>query len=65
MYLKGGINVLNLLLKLKYHWHLFRQHYNELLMRDCLNEEIKVKLKGKALYHHHKLNTVKYRLLAN
>jgi hypothetical protein len=38
----------------KYYWHLFQHRHNELLRQDCLCEELKIKLKVKALYHNSK-----------
>jgi hypothetical protein len=37
--------------KVKYHWHSFRYRYHEMLINDCLCEEIRTKLQGKASYH--------------
>lgn len=50
------------LIKAKYYWHLFRQHYNELLIKDCLSEELKKELKVKALYHHSKAIELVYKI---
>jgi hypothetical protein len=50
----GGIFVFKNLLKVKYQWHSFRYRYNEMLMNDCLCNEIRTKLQDKAAYHEQK-----------
>ncbi|MBI0577753.1 hypothetical protein IEC97_10300 [Neobacillus cucumis] len=44
----------NFITKGKYYWHLFQYRHNELLQQDCLCEELKSKLKVKAIYHNSK-----------
>ncbi|WP_176541131.1 MULTISPECIES: hypothetical protein [unclassified Bacillus (in: firmicutes)] len=46
--------MLKLLIKIKYYYHLFQHRHHQLLQQDCLNEELKMKLKIKALYHNSK-----------
>ncbi|WP_230498748.1 hypothetical protein [Pseudoneobacillus rhizosphaerae] len=41
-------------LKMKYSWHLLRYRYNEMLKKDCLSSELKVKLQQKAAFHEQK-----------
>lgn len=52
----------NKLLKMQYYWHLFQQRHNELLMQDCLCEELKKELKVKAIYHHSKVIELFYKM---
>ncbi|MCM3567370.1 hypothetical protein [Neobacillus mesonae] len=43
--------MLKILLKGKYFYHLLQQRHNELLQQDCMSEELRIKLKIKAVYH--------------
>jgi len=43
--------VLKMVLKGKYYYHLFQQHYNEVLQQDCQSEALRRKLRVKAIYH--------------
>jgi hypothetical protein len=47
--------VLKLVIKIKYYYHLFQHRHHQLLQQDCLNEELRMKLKVKALYHNSKV----------
>ncbi|WML46834.1 hypothetical protein RCG23_14435 [Neobacillus sp. PS3-34] len=37
--------------KVKYAWHLIQTRYNEVLIKDCLCQDIKSKLIEKVSYH--------------
>ncbi|MED4206279.1 hypothetical protein [Neobacillus mesonae] len=43
--------MLKVLLKGKYFYHVLQQRHNELLQQDCLCEELRIKLRVKAVYH--------------
>jgi hypothetical protein len=43
--------VLRMFLMGKYYYHVFQHRHNELLQKDCLCEELRVKLKIKSIYH--------------
>ncbi|WP_156431404.1 hypothetical protein [Bacillus sp. FJAT-29814] len=43
--------MLKMLLKGKYYYHLLQQRHHELLEQDCLCEDLRKKLKVKAIYH--------------
>jgi ribosome-associated toxin RatA of RatAB toxin-antitoxin module len=43
--------------KWKMEWHFFRLRYHELIIKDCLDYQIKSKLQQKIYYHQMKLNT--------
>jgi hypothetical protein len=47
----GGFHVLKLLLKGKYYYHVLQQRHHELLQDDCLCDDLKQKLRIKAIYH--------------
>ncbi|WP_187373130.1 hypothetical protein [Bacillus rubiinfantis] len=47
--------MLKLVLRGKYLYHVFLQRYNEVLQKDCLSEELRMKLKVKATYHSSKV----------
>ena len=51
---RGGIHVLKPLIKIKYYYHLFQHRHNQLLQQDCICEELKMKLRIKAIYHNSK-----------
>jgi hypothetical protein len=44
----------NMLIRSKYFYHLMQFRHNELLQQQCLCEELKSKLKIKAIYHNSK-----------
>lgn len=44
----------NVLIKSKYFYHLLQFRHNEVLQQQCLCEELKSKLKIKAIYHNSK-----------
>ncbi len=46
----------------KYYWHLFQQRHHELLLKDCLCEEMKSKLQIKVLYHRSKVIELFYQM---
>lgn len=53
---KGGVRVLKCkFMKVKYYWHLIQKRYHELLLKDCISEEMKSRERVKALYHHSKV----------
>jgi hypothetical protein len=54
MMMSGGFFMLKILLKMKYAWHLLRFRYNELLLKDCLSNELRAKLEKKAMFHERK-----------
>ncbi|MCD4837983.1 MULTISPECIES: hypothetical protein [Neobacillus] len=43
--------MLRMFLMGKYYYHVFQHRHNELLQKDCLCEELRVKLKIKSIYH--------------
>lgn len=43
--------MLKLLLKGKYYYHVLQQRHHELLQDDCLCDDLKQKLRIKAIYH--------------
>jgi len=47
--------VFKLFMKFKYYYHLFQKKHNQLLQKDCLCEELRMKLKIKATYHSSKV----------
>lgn len=49
-------------LKSKYYYHVFRGRFNELLQQNCLCEELRMKLKIKALYHNSKAVELGFKL---
>ncbi|SFB20932.1 MULTISPECIES: hypothetical protein [unclassified Bacillus (in: firmicutes)] len=46
--------MLNFILKGKYVWHVALKRYNEVLIEDCLCQEIRSKLHEKVHYHQYK-----------
>ncbi|NRD76733.1 hypothetical protein HPT25_04410 [Bacillus sp. BRMEA1] len=46
--------MLKVIIKAKYYYHVFRGRQNELLLKDCLCEELRMKLRVKASYHNSK-----------
>jgi hypothetical protein len=46
------------LLHFKYRFHVFLQHYNEVLIQDAVCDKLRLKLKQKAYYHEQKANTL-------
>jgi hypothetical protein len=60
---KGGKLVLkSKFMKVSFYWHLFQQRHHELLLEDCLSEELKSKSKIKALYHQSKVLELFYKM---
>jgi hypothetical protein len=60
---KGGNFVLkSKFMKVSFYWHLFQQRHHELLLKDCISEELKTKFKIKALYHQSKVLELFYKL---
>lgn len=54
--IKGGFHVLrNVFINCMYYWHLIQYRHHELLQQDCLSEELKTKLRIKAIYHNSKV----------
>jgi hypothetical protein len=51
-------------MKMMYYWHLFQQRHHELLLKDCICEEMKSKLKIKILYHRSKVIELFYEMNA-
>ncbi|CAH2714169.1 hypothetical protein BACCIP111895_01323 [Neobacillus rhizosphaerae] len=43
--------MLKMIIRGKYYYHLFQQRHNQLLQQDCLCDELRMKLKVKAIYH--------------
>jgi hypothetical protein len=52
-------------MKLMFYWHLFQQRQHELLLKDCISEEMKSKFKIKVLYHKSKVLELFYKLECN
>lgn len=50
----GGLHVLKMIIIGKYYYHLFQHRHNEILQQDCLDEELRMKLKVKSSYHNSK-----------
>jgi len=46
--------VLKMFIKGRYYYHLIQHRHNELLKQDCLDEELRAKLKVRASYHNSK-----------
>lgn len=51
-------------LKVEYYWHLYHKRHLELLMKDCISEEIRMKMKVKMLYHQSKVVELFYKMNA-
>ena len=59
---EGPIVLKSKFMKMKYYWHLFQQRHHELLLKECISEELKTKLKIKALYHQSKVLELFYKM---
>ena len=46
--------MLKMFIRGKYYYHLFQHRHHKLLQQDCLDEELRMKLKVKASYHNSK-----------
>ncbi|MEH7331186.1 hypothetical protein V7161_00860 [Neobacillus drentensis] len=46
--------MLKMFIRGKYYYHLIQYRHNEILQQDCLDEELRMKLRVKSSYHNSK-----------